>query len=156
MIDRIDKQLIRLLEKDGRASSFRLAKELHLSASTVRRRLKRLIENQTLRIVPVVDANQADISLTVIIGLGIAHDKMEEAFLTLTSYSEVKWFVTTTGRFDILARVQLRSTNELANFWSEKIRKIPGLKDSETFVCLPTKEHLYVHLYSSDKSTIII
>ena len=61
--DDIDRQLIRLLEKDARQSSEQLAKKLAVSSTTVRRRLRRLIQQGVLRIVAVVEPKKAGVVL---------------------------------------------------------------------------------------------
>ena len=52
-LDKLDCRLIRLLQKDGRMSNIALAQELGVSEYTVRSRLKRLLDDETIKIVAV-------------------------------------------------------------------------------------------------------
>ena len=54
-LDRVDCKLIRLLQTDGRMPNNAIAQELGISEYTVRRRLKRLLDSGTIRIVAVAD-----------------------------------------------------------------------------------------------------
>ena len=50
MIDSLDEQLINLLAKDAKQSSEVLARQLCVSSSTIRRRMKKLVQGGVLRI----------------------------------------------------------------------------------------------------------
>ena len=77
ILDSVDEQIVRLLGKDARQNSETLAKQLNLSAATVRRRLRKLIRSVLLHIIGAVDPANLGLPLTVIIALDIAHDKLE-------------------------------------------------------------------------------
>ena len=139
-----DERLIQLLGKDAQQTSEALAKQLNVSAATVRRRLKRLIENGVIRIMASADAKKLGFPLTAIIAFNVAHDNINSAMQTLSSQPEVKWISTTTGRFDVLAMVLFRSTDELSEFIHTQVAKIDGIRDSETFICLHVKKGKYV------------
>ena len=49
-IDELDRRIIQLLQKDGRASNTLLARSAQVSEGTVRRRLKRLIGEGIVKI----------------------------------------------------------------------------------------------------------
>ncbi|MFQ5874857.1 MAG: Lrp/AsnC family transcriptional regulator [Dehalococcoidia bacterium] len=55
MSDSLDEQLVHLLEWDARQSSEALAKQLQVSPSTVRRRIRKLMQSGILRTVAFVD-----------------------------------------------------------------------------------------------------
>ena len=142
----IDEQLVRLLARDARQNSETLAKQLNISSATVRRRLRRLIRSGSLRIVGVVDPIAFDRPLAVVITLDVAPDNLESAMEALAKKPEVGWISTTTGRFDIIALAQFRSSERLSNFITKELTQLEGVKDSETFVCLNVKKGRYVHL----------
>jgi len=50
-IDTVDSQMIQLLQKDGRISNIAIAKKIGIAESTVRTRLKRLIDENIIQIV---------------------------------------------------------------------------------------------------------
>ncbi len=58
MIDSLDERLIALLEKNASQASRLLAKELGVDSSTVRRRMKKLIEEGVIRIAAIPDPDK--------------------------------------------------------------------------------------------------
>jgi len=142
----IDEQLVRLLGQDARQGSEALAKQLKVSAATVRRKIGSLVRNGTLRIAGVVDPSKFGLPLAVVITLDVAHTKLGTALETLTSWPEVRWVASTTGRFDIIAIARFSTTDDLSAFITNKLSRLDGLKDSETFVCLEVKKGRYVPL----------
>ena len=145
-LDSLDQQLLQLLGADARQSSETLAKRLHVSPSTVRRRLRRLIQSNVAHISVLVDPIQAGFPLRTVIALDIAHEKLESALQKLAGYSPVKWVSTTIGRFDVLILAVFHSTDELSDFVQRELLNIEGLRDSETFVCLQVKKGSYVQM----------
>ena len=52
-MDELDRKIIALLQMDGRASNAKIAREVGVSEGTVRRRLRRLIEDDVVNVVAV-------------------------------------------------------------------------------------------------------
>ena len=114
--DSMDKQLVRLLGQDARQNSEILAKQLNVSSATVRRKLRKLIQSGALHIVGVVDPAKFGLPLAAIIALDVAHEKLKTVLELLAKRSEITWVLTTTGRFDIIARGRFASTDDLSDF----------------------------------------
>ena len=144
MIDSVDEQIARLLSQNARQNSEALAKQLNLSSATVRRRLRKLIREDVLNIVGVVDPVKFGFPVAVVITLDVAHDKLESAMEVLAKRPEIRWVSTTTGRFDIMVLARFRSNNELSEFMTKVLAKLEGVKDSETFLCLYVKKGFYI------------
>ena len=144
MLDRIDEQLVQMLGKDARQSSDTLAKKLGISPATVRRRIKGLIKNEVIRTTVLVNPDKVGYPLTSIIAFDVELQNVESALKFLASRPEVKWAVTTTGRYDILVWAAFRSTNELADFVEKGLSEMEGVKDTETFVCLRVEKTKYI------------
>ncbi len=71
VIDDVDFKLIALLRKDGRMSTRELARLLGLTDATVRARLRRLEETQTMRVVAMTDYRLAGFNLIASIGVQV-------------------------------------------------------------------------------------
>lgn len=134
--DAIDEKLIHLLSQDARQSSEALAKQLKLSAATVRRRMRKLIQDGLLHIIGVADPAKFGFPVTAVFAVDADHDVLESTMHTLVLEPEIRWAATTTGRFDIIAVARFRSNELLSEFMSKKLTKIQGIKDVETFLCL--------------------
>jgi Lrp/AsnC family transcriptional regulator for asnA, asnC and gidA len=134
--DSIDEQIVRLIGQDGRQTSEQIAKILNISAATVRRRIKRLVENNMMHFVAVVDPADFGFPLPAVIAIDIIQGKQETVVKELSELPEVKWLASTVGRYDILAGTRFRSINDLTEFVTKVLPKVDGVKDIETFICL--------------------
>ncbi len=142
-VDTLDEKLLQLLGKDAKQSSEALAKKLNVSPATVRRRVRQLLRNDTLRIVGVGDPQKVGFPLAAIIAIDVAHELLESVLSELAGRPEVKWVSTTTGRYDILALARFRSTDDLSDFMQKTLSQMEGIRDSETFVCLRVAKGRY-------------
>ena len=144
MLDNIDKQLIQMLQKDARQSSASLAKKLKVSPATIRRRMRKLLQSNVLRIVAAVDPTKIGFPLSALIAFDVAHEELNSAMKMLAGRPEVKWVSSATGRFDILALAWFQSTDELSDFMQKELAQLKGIRDSETFVCLHVEKGRYM------------
>ena len=136
MVDQFDKELISLLEQDARQTSQKLAEQLSVSPSTVRRRMGELIKRGSIRIVAIPDSKQIGEPLVAIVAFQVLHEKLNSFVRTLGSKKGVKCLFVTSGRFDAMALMWFSSTEQLYDFMEREVAKIEGVKATETFVCL--------------------
>ena len=146
MQDSIDERIVRLLGQDARQNSKALAKQLNLSAATVRRRLRKLIQSESLRIIGAVDPTRFGLPLAVVITLDVSNDKLESAIEVLANQPEIKWVSSTTGRFDIIALARFPSMDSLSDVLTRHLTQMEGVRSSETFVCLDVRKGRVVPL----------
>ena len=144
--DSIDKQLAILLGQDARQNSEELARKLNISAATVRRRLRRLVDSGLIRIVGTVDAAKFGYPLVAIINLDVDHNMTESVMEKLTEFKEIKWVSTSTGRYDILTLARFSTTAALSEFMSKELAQLDGVIDSETFICLDITKGKFIPL----------
>jgi len=138
--DSMDEQIVRLLGQDARQSSETLAKQLKLSSATVRRRLRKLLRSDLLRIVGVVDPSNFGFPLAVVIALNVAADKLEPTTEALANRPEITWASATTGPFDIIALARFRSTDCLSDFVTKELGQMEGVKDIQMLTCFRVKK----------------
>jgi len=146
MIDTIDEQLVRLLQKDSHQSSEQLAKQLHVSPRTVRRRIKELTRDKVMRTVVLVDPEAFGYPVVAVIAFNVVHGKLKTATEELLKRPEIKWLVITAGKHDILTLARFHSTDELSEFMEEEIGELQGVQSSETFFCLNVKKGRYMQI----------
>jgi Lrp/AsnC family transcriptional regulator for asnA, asnC and gidA len=131
-LDELDCRLIQLLQKDGRMPSKAIAGELGTSEFTVRRRLRRLLEGGTIRIVAV--ANPIDLGFEIAGNLKIKIDlkKTESVLNALKKIDSLIWVALTTGGSDIDADFIARSFVEFKEIIFGQISRIEGVLSIET------------------------
>jgi Lrp/AsnC family transcriptional regulator, regulator for asnA, asnC and gidA len=145
----VDLELLALLGKDARQNSDVLAKQLHISSATVRRKLREFLKKDILRISGIVDPVMLGFSMSVVIAINAEPSKVESVIERLVAEPRIWWLTTTTGRFDILLVARFSSSNELSDFLINVIEKIPGIRDTETSVCLDVRKGRYIPLLPS-------
>jgi Lrp/AsnC family transcriptional regulator for asnA, asnC and gidA len=135
-MDDIDLRISTVLAEDGRIANSEIARRLGVSEGTVRQRLKKLIESDSLQIRTLVSAKQFPERYMAVIGLSIEGRQLEKCADLLNEAPEVVQTMIVTGRYDLLVTVLLGSRAGLVDFVTHKLSAISGIRNSETFVCL--------------------
>ncbi len=68
-MDTLDREIIQLLQENGRLNNAEIARAIGVSEGTVRRRLKRLRDDSVIKVVAVPDVEKMGKSVTAMIGL---------------------------------------------------------------------------------------
>jgi Lrp/AsnC family transcriptional regulator for asnA, asnC and gidA len=141
-LDDVSKTIIELLQHDGRKSYASIAAEVGLSEAAVRQRVQRLLEADVMQIVAVTDPLQVGFQRQAMVGLRVSGD-MTAVADALTAMEEVSYVVTTAGSFDVLAEVVCENDGHLLELLTSRIRPLPGVTATETFVYLKLNKQLY-------------
>ena len=142
-VDELDRRMIHLLQRNGRASNARVAREVGVSEGTVRRRLKRLLDEDIIKVVAFPDPEMFGYGTEALVGVQVDPDKTNEVAASLAVLRETSWVSVTTGAFDIFTWVTLPSSVELGTFLNTKVRTVPGVRRTETFVNLQIPKRNY-------------
>ena len=78
-MDKIDLELIAILQKDGRTPFTEIAKQLNISEGTVRNRLTRLQEQKVIQVVGMVDPYTLGFDAPAMIGVSVDPPQLESA-----------------------------------------------------------------------------
>ncbi|MBM3935409.1 MAG: Lrp/AsnC family transcriptional regulator [SAR202 cluster bacterium] len=139
-MDKLDSKIIDILKKDGRASNAGIAREVGVSEGTVRRRLKRLVQEEYIQVVAIPDPSKMGLDSRALVGIQVDPDKFDMVADKVMQLPEVNWVAVTTGSFDVFAWVTLENAEALGVFLRSKIGTIPGVRRTETFVNLGNKK----------------
>ena len=141
-LDDTAKQIIELLQDDGRLSYSAIAKQVGLSEAAVRHRVQKLIESGVMQVVAVTDPMQMGFARQAMIGVKVTGNVREVA-AELAAMDKLDYVVITTGRFDILAEIVAESDDELLEVVSEQISALDRVVTTETFVYLRLEKQTY-------------
>jgi Lrp/AsnC family transcriptional regulator for asnA, asnC and gidA len=142
-MDELDRKIIDILQADGRASNAGIARDVGVSEGTVRRRLKRLVQEEYIQVVALPDAAKMGYDSQALVGVQVDPDKIDQVADGLASLDEIRWAVVTTGSYDVFAWANLPSAEELGIFLRTKVGVIPGVRRTETFVNLANRKRGY-------------
>lgn len=126
-VDALDLQMIALLQEDGRMSNVELARALGIAESTVRKRLERLLQNGTVRIVALPDLAKVGRPVRVLLSLQVSPARVQEVARHLAALPEVISLHFTTGEYQLVAEACFPSENALHIFLSERLSSLQGV-----------------------------
>ncbi len=135
-IDEIDQRIIEALQQDGRRPFTKIAADLSISEASVRQRVANLINTQVMQIVAITNPIKLGFSLASMIGIRVSGDRLLEAAREISTFEEVIYLIICTGSFDLLAEVVCRDNDHLLSFLTEKLYKVQGVQQAETFMYL--------------------
>ena len=140
-------KLLYELTMDGSISVPVLSKKLGINASVLYSRIKRLMKKKLIKKF-TVEIDQTLLGLGVKASVGINRDpKFKDAIHNkFLETSEVISISEVTGRFDIMIIVYAKNLEALHSVVIEKIGKIEGIQNTETFVELQKTDKDPVYL----------
>jgi Lrp/AsnC family transcriptional regulator for asnA, asnC and gidA len=132
VIDATDRQIITLLQADGRMSNVDVARVIGIAEATVRKRIERLLGDGVIRVlaIPALDKLGLDVETVIMlkVDLGQANRIAEQ----LTIMKEVRSVRYTTGEYDIILEAVFPSDDDLLQFLTARLAKIEGIRATAT------------------------
>ncbi|MEU9021132.1 Lrp/AsnC family transcriptional regulator [Actinomadura sp. NPDC048394] len=141
-LDDISWQIIEQLQEDGRRSYGAIAKVVGLSEAAVRQRVQRLTEAGVVQIVAVTDPLLVGGHRQAMVGVRVS-GPLEPVASALSDMPETIYVVLCAGGFDILCEIVCDDDAHLAEVLASRIRSIPGVAGTETFVYLQLRKESY-------------
>jgi Lrp/AsnC family transcriptional regulator, regulator for asnA, asnC and gidA len=140
VLDEPARAIIEHLQQDGRRSYTAIAAAVGMSESAIRQRVKALIDLGVMRIVAVTDPLRLGFNLVAMVALSVDGDFRAVAE-AVAEIPEVDYLVLTTGKYDLLAQLVARDNEHLLCLLNDRLRAIPGVRTTETFMYLGIEKH---------------
>jgi Lrp/AsnC family transcriptional regulator, regulator for asnA, asnC and gidA len=141
-VSELDKRIIEHLQEDGRRPFTQIAAVLGVSEAAVRARTNRLVERGIIQVVGVADPGKLGFQ-QALIGIRCEPGRIVEVADALAELQEVDYVVVTAGRFDILIEAVAEDNEGLLHFLNERLQRIGGVRDTETFTYLRLVKQTY-------------
>jgi Lrp/AsnC family transcriptional regulator, regulator for asnA, asnC and gidA len=141
-LDETSKGIVEQLQGDGRMPYAAIGKAVGLSEAAVRQRVQRLLEAGVMQIVAVTDPVQVGFSRQAMVGLRVDGDATAVAE-QVAQFPEVDYVVVTAGSFDLLVEVVCEDDDHLLDLVSRRLRALPAVRTTETFVYLKLHKQRY-------------
>ena len=133
--DELDMRILSELTRDASISVPRLSKKLHINASVLYSRIKRLSKKGLIKkFTIVVNDELLGINIKAIVGINRDPKLKESIHTEVLKVAEVVMISEVTGRFDMLLAISSRTLEELHSVVIEKVGRIEGVLNTETFV----------------------
>jgi DNA-binding Lrp family transcriptional regulator len=136
VFDDLDRRIIAVLRKDGRAPLSKLASILSVSRATVQSRLDRLIESgAVLGFTVRVRQDQEGDVVRAIMSIEVAGKSTTAVIKSLRGLPELHSLHTTNGAWDLVAEIRAASLRDFDRVLRQ-VRSIDGIINSETSLLL--------------------
>jgi Lrp/AsnC family transcriptional regulator for asnA, asnC and gidA len=137
--DYIDWKIIALLNKDGRMPSAEIARRLgSVSARTVTNRINTLTEQGIINIRAVVSPETVGYAVMADVFIEVEPGRVREVAEQAAKFPQISYVACATGESDVSISLRVRSIEELFDFVTEKLGKIPGVRRTQSYL-LPLK-----------------
>ncbi|WP_026349999.1 Lrp/AsnC family transcriptional regulator [Bordetella sp. FB-8] len=139
-IDRVDRAILRQLQRDASISNVALAAKVNLSAPACLRRVERLKQMGLIRgTVALLDARALELGMLVMIGVVLDRSTpesfadFEKAAQKVSGCMECH---VVTGEFDYFMLVRTKDGDSFSRLHAEQLLYLPGVRQIRTFVVI--------------------
>jgi len=130
----VDRQIVSLLQADGRQSFAEIARNLGITEKTARHRVRDLLDDGVIQITAVTDPRVLGYGASALLGLAtdpkVPASRIAEA---LKNIAAIDYVVIATGRYAIYAEILCRDMSTLEETIEVHIGPIDGIKSIEIF-----------------------
>lgn len=136
-LDEVDKQILKLLQENAKISLRDMEKEINLSTTSIRLRIKSLEKQNIIKdYITLIDCHQLGYKEMVIASLRVnTSQSLEEIRKKLNKMEEIKYAYIVTGEYPLFISFKCLD-HEDAMKLIEKLRNLPGVEEVKTQIVL--------------------
>jgi len=142
-LDELDLKILAFLQRDGRTPYTQMAKALSVSEGTIRKRVKRLEDENYIKIIGVADPFRIGLDTMVFIWIKVERGELGDAMAKLVRLKQTRYVAYATGAFDLVAMAVVQSRQGLLRFLNEELGEISGIRETDTSVILGIRKQAY-------------
>lgn len=131
-LDRIDRQIMQILNQDARTPSSEIARQVGIPERTVHNRIHRLQDGGYIHAVAVVNPKAFGYTLAVDIFCEIELGQMAQATEMLAAMPEISYIAISTGDQDLSIQALFKDIEEMQDFITGKLHQVPGMRRTRT------------------------
>ncbi|HIF89544.1 MAG TPA: Lrp/AsnC family transcriptional regulator [Candidatus Thioglobus sp.] len=143
--DKLNQQIIGMLEMDGRLPFKEIATALDVSEGTVRNRVNRMKDAGVLQIKALVDPSAINYATDSMLGIKVAPTSSPGAVAKrLQDCPEIVFIIWVTGRYDLLVEIVSNSDDTLCRFLDEHCFNKDDINNVEVMKGLTTFKNQFL------------
>ena len=139
-LDRTDKQILRMMQKDGRISNAELAEKIGSSKTVCWNRTKKLMDEGYIQNIKAV-LNPEKLGLPVLVAVGVILDRstpdsfadFEKAVIKIPSIIECLLLA---GEFDYWLKIRVKNLQSFNRLHASSLLPLPGVRQLRSFFTL--------------------
>lgn len=143
-LDKIDTQILNILQTDSNRTTKSIAKELGMTTSPIFERIKKLEkEGYIEKYVAILNNKKIGLKLTVFIGItlqGHTRSYLEKFVNEINSFPEVIECHRVSGNFDYLLKLVVEDIEAYETFIISKLTLLPYLGNVQSLIALSTSK----------------
>ncbi|MFC1967319.1 Lrp/AsnC family transcriptional regulator [Chloroflexota bacterium] len=128
MIDETDMRILTELERDARQTPRQIGAKIDVSHATVRRRIKRLYDQQAIEIALVTNPRVLGYHIWVMFGIKIRHGQTHNVATELVKLDEFYFITECLGVYEVMASAHFKSFGKMVKFIDEEMGNIDGIE----------------------------
>lgn len=137
LLDKLDLDILRHLQEDGRRSFTDIAEDLGVSIGTVRNRFARLVASKALHVIGRADPHQVGFRAPANIHLTVSPPNLIEAAAeAIAAFPEVSYVALVSGEYDLEIDAMCRDLEHLTELVTQRIHRVPGVTGTRTNMIL--------------------
>lgn len=151
-LSKIDRRILKTLQKDGRISYTNLSKEVGLSVTPCIDRVRRLEKERVIQgYTALINPEFLDAALVVFVQISLdrtSQDNFNDFRSAVIQLSEVQECYLVSGNFDYLIKARVADMSAYRIFLGETLLKLPGVQSSTSYVVMEElKETLEIAIH---------
>ena len=131
-LDPVSRQLIAMLQVDGRRACASMASELEIAEDLVERRVQQLLETGVIAITAVSDAARLGFAGQAMLGIHCETGMARLLAETLAAMDEYVYIVLTAGSFDVMAELCVKDRARVLELVAD-LERVPGVTRVQTY-----------------------
>lgn len=145
-LDSVDLALIQELSSDARQTADALSQKLGKSRSTIQGRLRRLLNERVIRVVPVSDPTAFGYEIGAMFGIQCIPSRVDAVADKLALKDNIDHVVVCGGQYNIMIAAGFRGPEMLSDFVRVQLGAIQGLTSVDTMMVLKMVKASFVAL----------
>ncbi len=135
-LDKTEKEIILLLQRDGRMSFVDMAKEIGVTEGTIRRKFNRLVSEGIIHIAAIADPFKVGFETLALINIAVDPLHLEEVLEQVSRLPRIRYVAVATGEYDVVAEGYFASNQELSEFLINRLSRVKGIRKIATSLLL--------------------
>lgn len=139
-LDRTDRQILTVLQRDGRISNIALARKVNLTPTPCLERVRRLERDGYITgYTALLDPKMVDAGLLVFVEISLLRnspDAFSDFRREASKLTGILECHLVSGNFDYLIKARVKDMDEYRKLLGEKILPLPGVSDSRSYVVM--------------------
>ncbi|MBB6523511.1 Lrp/AsnC ligand binding domain-containing protein [Pseudoteredinibacter isoporae] len=151
-LNTIDRNILRVLQRNGRCTYAELSRQVGLSATPCMERVKKLEKDNVIQgYSAIINPEYLDAALVVFVQIRLlrsAQDIFEEFRSAAAALPEVQECYLVSGNFDYLIKARVADMNAYRKFYGETLLTLPGVQECTSYVVMEqVKETLEIPVH---------